>query len=218
MNPKKRWTQCYYLSSTSNIAERYLDCFGMMESLTATGRGLAGLHPIMLDSERPWALDNGVFTDSFEPDKFSSKLDAVRKWIDTCAFVVCPDVIGDYQATLDRFSRFAPWLRSLGFPVGFATQDGLTIEQTPWGKFDALFVGGTDQHKLGPEAGALIAEGIRRGKWIHIGRVNSPKRMRQFWRANSWDGTTLSKEPGKASKIAAAVREIRVWQQTRRLI
>jgi len=207
------------MSSTSNIAERYLDCFGMMESLTATGDGLAGLHPVMLDAGRPWALDNGVFTDSFEPEKFSSKLEAVRKWIDTCLFVVCPDVVGDFQATLERFSNFAPYLHSLDFPVGLATQDGLTIKGTPWDEFDVLFVGGTDQHKLGPEAGALIAEGIERGKWIHIGRVNSPKRMRQFWRADSWDGTHIGFEPDRATpKIAAAVREIRIWKQTRRLI
>ena len=42
----------------------------------------------------------------------------------------------------------------------------------------ALFIGGaTNEFKLGPEVEAIVAEGRQRGIWIHMGRVNSLRRL-----------------------------------------
>jgi len=72
------------------------------------------------------------------------------------------------------------------------SQDGITPEITPWDFFDTLFVGGTDTHKLSNEAGIMIAEAKGRGKWVHVGRVNSETRIKRFWMADSVDGTQLT--------------------------
>jgi hypothetical protein len=47
-----------------------------------------------------------------------------------------------------------------------------------WPRIDALFVGGSTQWKLGPSAEALVAEAKARGKWVHMSRVNSARRIR----------------------------------------
>ena len=59
----------------------------------------------------------------------------------------------------------------------------------------AICRGGTDKHKL-TESYPFILEAKRRGKWVHVGRVNSAARLTElFWMADSADGTTLSIEP-----------------------
>ncbi len=212
MNPKDRWDTCYYMSSTSKIDEKYLDCFGFFITNSTGGNESprSGFPTRHLRAGRPWSLDNSVFTNKFKTRLWIGRLRALMAYRDTCLFVVVPDVVGDFRATLAKFPRYAKIVRKFGYPVALATQDGLTPELTPWNDFDCLFVGGTDGHKLGREAGALIDEAIKRNKWVHIGRVNSPKRMRQFWRADSWDGTHIGYEPDRAApKMAYAVREIR---------
>jgi hypothetical protein len=56
-----------------------------------------------------------------------------------------------------------------------------------------VFVGGSDDFKLGPVAAALVAEATARGKWSHVGRVNSRKPLRYatLIGADSADGTYL---------------------------
>ena len=62
-----------------------------------------------------------------------------------------------------------------------------------------LFIGGTDEFKLGPDAEAIGREAKDRGKWLHMGRVNSIKRLRIAKRmgCDSVDGTYLSFGPDK---------------------
>ena len=93
-------------------------------------------------------------------------------------------------------------VKDLGFPVAFVSQDGITTEIAPWDYIDVLFVGGTDDHKLGNEAGIMIAEALDRQKRVHIGRVNSPSRIKKFWMADSVDGTHLTKETGDNRELA----------------
>lgn len=47
----------------------------------------------------------------------------------------------------------------------------------PWDQFDALFLGGSTAWKLSPHAKALAAEAKARAKWLHMGRVNSNRRL-----------------------------------------
>lgn len=76
-------------------------------------------------------------------------------------------------------------------------QDGLTIETCPWGEFDVLFLGGSTEWKLGPEARELTAEARRRGLPVHMGRVNSFKRLAyaEAIGCTSADGTFLTFAP-----------------------
>ena len=48
----------------------------------------------------------------------------------------------------------------------------------PWGSIRALFIGGaTTEFKLGPEVEAIVAEARQRDVWVHMGRVNSFRRI-----------------------------------------
>jgi len=165
-----------------------------------------------------WAYDNDAFNTGFLFWRWARGLLAREQFQSTCLFVVAPDIVGDARATLASFDIFEPMLHRRNWPVALATQDGLKPSDVPWKRVDALFIGGTDAHKLGREAGALMAECIRRKKWLHIGRVNSMARLYKFWRADSWDGTTLIKDPSFVRQISQVVKTIRVMKKTRRLL
>jgi hypothetical protein len=144
-----------------------------------------------------WAADNGCFSDTFDERKWSRFLRDNAHDADTCLFAVAPDVVGDAAATLERSRPHLPWIRSLGYPAAFVAQDGQESLPVPWEEFDVLFIGGTTAWKLGPHARALVAEARARGKWVHMGRVNSQRRY-EYARAigcDSADGTFLTFGP-----------------------
>lgn len=113
---------------------------------------------------------------------------------DKLLFVNAPDVVGDSTATLAYFHSYAPLLHDLELPVGFVGQDGLTINATPWDDLDAFFVGGTTEWKMGLPAARLVREAKSRGKWVHMGRVNSERRFMyaQSIGCDSVDGSKFS--------------------------
>ena len=80
----------------------------------------------------------------------------------------------------------------------FIAQDGAT-KDLPWGDFDCLFIGGTTNWKLSQSAGDLIAEAKKNHKWVHVGRVNSYRRLNlvSILGADSCDGTFLAFGPDK---------------------
>lgn len=146
-----------------------------------------------------WAADNGCFAqgDRFNPDRWLRWLERNRAHQARCLFAVAPDVLGDAAATTRRALPFLPQIRALGYPAAYVAQDGLTAASTPWGAFDVLFVGGTDAFKLGPAGAAIAAAARRRGVPMHMGRVNSLKRLRccAALGIRSADGTFLAKAP-----------------------
>lgn len=168
---------------------------------------ISAAYPQVRNDNASWMLDNGAFQKKgFILDDWIKRITNLLPYLDTCIGVVTPDVVGDYKATLERFYLYRNTIKELGYPVAFVTQDGLTSRETPWDKFEVLFIGGSDKHKLGKEASLLIMEAKDRGKWVHVGRVNSYSRVLKFWMADSWDGTHLSFEPRAQTKIAQAVR------------
>lgn len=162
--------------------------FGYMQNLHAAGVGDA------IRAGYPWMLDNGAFSDKWSEAKWLAALELWQPYTATCIAAVCPDVVGDAEATLTRFWQYAPVIREHGYKVAFVTQDGLTLDAVPWSEFDVLFVGGTDKHKL-TESWSFILAAKERGKWVHVGRVNSVERMHKFWMVDSCDGTDLAINP-----------------------
>jgi hypothetical protein len=80
--------------------------------------------------------------------------------------------------------------------VGFVAQDGCEHGLVPpWWSFDALFLGGSTAWKLGPDARALAGRAKQRGKWLHMGRVNSLRRLRyaQAIGCDSVDGSSWAR-------------------------
>lgn len=111
-----------------------------------------------------------------------------------CVCATAPDVVGDAEATLARSRPMFSRIRALGFKVALVLQDGAELQDLPWSEFDAVFVGGSTEWKLGAAAAALVAEAKARGKFVHMGRVNSRKRLAyaQSIGCDSADGTMLT--------------------------
>lgn len=105
-----------------------------------------------------------------------------------------PIPIGDAEATWARSREVFDQIRSLGLKAALVAQDGFGISSpgpTQWGSFDVLFLGGSDEFKLGSQADQAANSAWRFGKWVHMGRVNSLKRMRRAREigCDSADGT-----------------------------
>ncbi len=154
----------------------------------------------LIPADTWWAMDNGCFSKAheFNLERFINF--AQRRLAtdgDRCLFVVCPDVAFDAAGTIARWHEYRDAVKSLGRPVAFVTQDGMGMEDVPWEDIDALFVGGSTEWKTGHESGALMAEAKRRGLWVHVGRVNSLRRLRAAYSlgADSCDGTFLKYAP-----------------------
>lgn len=114
-----------------------------------------------------------------------------------CRFVVAPDVVCDHEATLRRSLPMLQPIRDAGFPVAYVAQNGATPANLPWAMFDALFLGGDTAWKLGGEARALVPAAHRHSVCVHMGRVNSEKRLRyaEAIGCDSADGTYLAFGP-----------------------
>lgn len=161
----------------------------------------------------PWACDNDAFS-GFDADRFIRMLDVLRG-VPGCRFVSCPDVVGDAQATLARFKEWELSITVRCFPVALVAQDGLEYESIPWDLFDALFIGGSTIWKLGRAAAGLIQEAKQRGKWVHMGRVNSFTRIEYAASlgVDSIDGTHFSIEPRQIKEKLPAMetRQLRMF-------
>lgn len=150
--------------------------------------------------EGMWAADSGCFTlgAKFDLDRYLSWLERMQPYADRCLFAPAPDVVGDWQATLARSAPVLPRITALGYRAALVLQDGATVESVPWGTFGTLFVGGTTEFKLGPEARGICEHARDLGAFIHVGRVNSGRRYRYArdgLGADSVDGTFLSFGP-----------------------
>lgn len=86
---------------------------------------------------------------------------------------------GDADLTRERFDVWAPFLAHL--PLAYVLQDGAEKPgRVPWDcpPVKALFVGGSDAWRYGPECAALIGQARNRGLHVHFGRISSKKRIR----------------------------------------
>lgn len=159
-----------------------------------------------------WCADNGCFGKGFTEDHWWRFLVKHAKDAGTCVFATAPDVVGDAVATLERSAPWLPKIRSLGYPAAFVAQDGIEDTVIPWDDFDALFIGGTTEFKLGATARSLIFEAKRRGKWVHCGRINSLKRYRamEALGCDSCDGTKVVFAPDvNLPKVLGWVRDLK---------
>lgn len=138
----------------------------------------------------PWAADNDAFS-AWDEERYLAMLGKIAGK-PNCLFVTSPDVVGDSAETLRLFDDWKSWVRSTGQPLALVGQDGMV--NPPWEEFDALFIGGSTEWKCGEGGRALVIEAKRRGMWVHMGRVNSKKRMTMAheWGCDSVDGTSVS--------------------------
>lgn len=121
----------------------------------------------------PWAADNDAFH-QFKRDPFLRMLDRLAG-LPGCLFVAAPDVNPDAKRTAELFEEWEPVIHAHGLPVALVAQNG---QQEPlWHRFEALFIGGDNQFKLGHDGERWLREAKERGKWTHVGRVNTLRRI-----------------------------------------
>jgi len=145
----------------------------------------------------PYALDNGAWTahQRGEPWREDLFVELVEKLGHGSDWIVAPDIVGGGLESLALSREWIPRLTGRS-RVLLAVQDGMR----PWdvasmlGPDTGIFVGGSTEWKLDtlPQWGALAAE---RGCWLHVGRVNSARRIRLCLDAGatSFDGTSASR-------------------------
>jgi hypothetical protein len=168
----------------------------------------------LLPPDRRWAADTGCFNQptAHNDDDYLHWL--ARRGPSRCLFATAPDVVGDATATLERSIPMLPRIRDVGYPAALVGQDGMTPAMVPWNDIDALFVGGTTGWKLGEAAAALVCEAKERGKWAHMGRVNSGRRVMhaKLIGCDSVDGTYLTFGPDVNGPRAARWMQRAVMQ------
>lgn len=148
-------------------------------------------------ANQSWAADNGRFSSPQDYTDAGYLAWLARMPAASCLFATAPDVVGNAAATLAMSAPMLARIRAAGYPVALVAQDGLEALPVPWDEFDVLFIGGTTEWKLSEAAAGLAREAKRRGKWVHMGRVNSLRRMRyaEAIGCDSADGTVLKHDP-----------------------
>ena len=150
--------------------------------------------------ELPWALDNGAFTEFKERQWLRMLGEAIEDGF--FDWFTMPDVVGDHDATLREFWA---WKAALNCYFGgvpnlvkdyglFVLQDGCSHHLVPWNEIKGVFVGGTTRFKYSHKLWEILQVAKIEGKYIHVGRVNTPARIIYFdGLADSIDGSGLAK-------------------------
>lgn len=163
--------------------------------------------------------DNGCFGGRWEEDSWVDWLSAMP--IEHCLFAVAPDVYPDAAESLRRGLEWAPFVRELGLPAAVVAQDGAEKLTWTWEDIDCLFVGGERRFpgrlewKESEAAAELVKQARNAGKWVHMGRVNTPRRLWRAWRMGvlSADGTLVKYLRRKRAGESDEQRDVRFLRQ-----
>lgn len=172
---------------------------GLIDTMTGPYQGN------ILPAGVPWGADNGKFTatgprtDWLGHDRWFRWLaDSVDRYgAEICHFAVAPDVPFDAAGTLDESLPWLAKIRDLGIPAAFAAQNYCDLYELPWDEMDVLFLAGDTAWKIGPIAHRLTIEAKERGLAVHMGRVNSLRRLQiaEWFGCDTADGTYLKFGP-----------------------
>lgn len=153
--------------------------------------------------EAHFAIDNGAFS-RFNRAGFLSLLDREYSRRHLCRFVAVPDVVANARRTLEAFHI---WEEELGqWPLALVAQDGQENLPIPWRSLAAVFIGGSTDWKLSGYAADIIKTAQLLGKWVHVGRVNTPGRFEKFeaMGVDSIDGSGLARYSWMRERIYRA--------------
>jgi len=167
-----------------------------------------------------YGLDNGSFTD-FNPKKFE-QMAHKAKTDNQCLWIALPDVVGDHESTMILYHH---WLERLDLDGEtkkrcFVLQDGCNLEkhqnEPPWDILEAVFVGGTDYYKSSRRCYEVVEKAQKLGKWVHVGRVNTPKRICYWYDiADSFDGSGIARFTHMRDKALQTLISLNDTQQLR---
>lgn len=172
-------------------------------------------HPACMDFVQPrsfnaigkttlWAADNDAFA-NFCPTRYLKMLDRIASQETRPQFVTIPDVVGCSGKTYDLFEKWIHELQSRNIPAAYVLQNGVDDHwfyhmnqgyHFPFEEVDAFFIGGDTAFKFTEWVRDFIgvARGMH-GKWIHMGRVNSVKRLNyaRMIGCDSCDGSGMAR-------------------------
>ena len=153
-------------------------------------------------SGKPYGLDNGCFN-RFNRKAWERLLREAEE--NRPIFVCLPDMVGDARRTLDLFDVFD--YQCNGLPKALVLQDGIGNHAIPWDKIEAVFVGGSDPFKISTEAINACRTAKMLDKWVHVGRVNTAARVRNWiGLADSIDGSGISRFDHMLEDVLAMIR------------
>jgi len=164
----------------------------------------------------PYALDNGAWTafqrgTDFDGSLFRKAVSVLGRRAD---FVVAPDIVTGGMRSLSLSREWVPWLLERTRKVLIPVQDGMKPGDVVYlvGPRIGLFVGGSTEWKLASTHtwGRLSQS---RGTYMHVGRVNSAKRIHLCTAAgaDSFDGTSLTRFSCNANLLDNARRQLDLW-------
>jgi hypothetical protein len=159
-----------------------------------------------------YALDNGAWTAFQQQQPFDGKafLIAVEKLGLDADWIVLPDIVEGGLASLDYSLSWKERLRGMPTKLLIAVQDGMQISDVASLLCPAvgIFVGGTTEWKEATaQAWGSLAR--RRNCHLHVGRVNSARRIRicAAAGANSFDGSGVSRYAEALPRLDRATRQ-----------
>lgn len=184
----------YYTSLSSSY-------FDLISEKNYLGAIIGPIHGYKLRPEWDVIADNGCFSNKWKEDTWYQWISNFNEKGVHPRFVVCPDVVDlsgeneTHPETLDLWNYWAPKIRKLGHSPAFVLQRGAKYNNLP-SDAEYLFIGGDTEFKLGKDV-EKICEVFSDKLWIHMGRVNSKKRLNlaKSWGCKSADGTFLSFAP-----------------------
>jgi hypothetical protein len=144
-------------------------------------------------------MDNGCFS-NFDEAAFM-RMAQIAIYDNDCKWFAMPDVVGSHTDTIHNFNVYVKKLSKHFIPkpdfskkAAFVIQDGCNWRSIPWHQIKAVFLGGTTKFKMSRTAWVILEEAKKKGKWVHVGRVNTPPRITYFHGiADSIDGTGMAK-------------------------
>jgi len=181
---------------------------GRLGRLIGPGWWCPGLHNgvLALDNDAYGAYANGR---QWASEAWVRMLDLAAEQDNPPAWVLCPDVVGDRDATLAAWGRWYPIAAAYGWPVAFAAQDGMTPGDVPR---DAalVFVGGSTEWKW--STARMWCSAFPR---VHIGRAGSRKRLWMADRAGaeSADSAGFFRDPQRRAELERYLDESSFGQQ-----
>lgn len=192
-------------------------------SMTGTRRNLqvmdeAGWHVLLspagsLDARgRPFALDNGAWS-AFQQGRAFDELGfwkAIERVGERADWIVLPDIVCGGRRSLELSLRWLERLQGLPTRLLLAVQDGFTNDDVRehLNPMVGLFIGGSTEWK---EATAVQWGSLarRRNCYLHVGRVNSQRRIAicHAAGADSFDGTSVSRFAKTLRPLDTAARQ-----------
>ena len=133
--------------------------------------------PLGVKEGRRWCFDNDCFNGGFKPMPWMSSILKLVPYRRTCDFIVMPDVVGDALATKSLWYKYFPHIKQYKMPLAYVAQNGGGVLDIPE-QAKVLFIGGDNEFKLGEEGRICVEKAKARGLRVHMGRVNSLKRLR----------------------------------------